>query len=152
MCVQGQSGYDRLRDYCDTGINYVTLAFVYESPENNPSNYPGTNFAGHCWAGTYSNEDGIGSNLLSECHTIKEDVGYCQEKGVKILLSIGGDPVGKKYEVTTEENGKYFAEFLYGAFGPYDEEWNGPRPFDASETEHTAVDGFDFDIEWYFGE
>lgn len=84
---------------------------------------------------------------------MKEDIPYCQEKGVKVLLSIGGvyDPAVSNYEVTTEENGEYFAEFLYGTFGPYDAEWNDPRPFDFSETEHTAVDGFDFDIEWDFG-
>ncbi len=34
------------------------------------------------------------------------------------------------------------ADFLWGAFGPVKETWEGPRPFgDAS------IDGFDFDIE-----
>lgn len=131
----------------------MTLAFVNEAPENSESNYPGTNFAGHCWAGTYKNEDEVDSNLLSECFWMKQDINYCKSKGVKILLSIGGeyDATTSNYEVTSDDNGEYFAWFLYKAFGPYDPTWDGPRPFDASATEHTSVDGFDFDIEKKFG-
>lgn len=54
------------------------------------------------------------------------------------------------YEVTTDDNGNDFAEFLYSAFGPYDETWDGPRPFDTVDGP-AAVDGFDFDIEANFG-
>lgn len=83
---------------------------------------------------------------------LKVDIPYCQERGVKVLLSIGGDyTLTSDYKVTTEQNGEDFAEFLYKAFGPYDPFWEGPRPFDASETEHSVVDGFDFDIEAKFG-
>lgn len=145
---QGQYGSDSLRQYCDSGIEYVTLSFVNKAPEHDPSGYPGTNFAGHCWAGYYENEDGVESSLLSNCHGMKEDIPYCKEKGVKILLSIGGEYTAESnYQVTSESNGEYFAEFLYKAFGPYDDSWDGPRPFDISETEHTSVDGFDFDLE-----
>lgn len=127
----------------------MTLAFVNEAPENSKSGYPGTNFAGHCWAGTYKNENNVDSNLLSECYWMKQDINYCKDQGVKVLLSIGGEynKQTSNYKVTTEENGEDFAEFLYKAFGPYDPTWDGPRPFDASSTEHTSVDGFDFDIE-----
>lgn len=130
----------------------MTLSFVNTSPENDPSGYPGTNFAGHCWAGTYKNEDGVQSKLLSECHVIKQDISYCQDKGVKVLLSIGGvyNAEYSNYKVSTAEKGVEFADFLYNAFGPYDPSWTGPRPFD-NGPEPNFVDGFDFDIEEYFG-
>jgi chitinase len=125
---------------------------VNQAPEQSPSGYPGTNFAGHCWEGNYFNEDNVESNLLSECYYMKQDINYCKSKGVKILLSIGGEynKETSNYEVTSEKNGRDFAEFLYKAFGPYDPFWDGPRPFDASPTDHTSVDGFDFDIEHNF--
>jgi chitinase len=84
---------------------------------------------------------------------MQRDINFCKEQGVKVLLSIGGvyNPVlGSDYEVSSPENGVEFADFLWGAFGPFQESWTGPRPFDASPTEHTVVDGFDFDIEHRF--
>lgn len=88
---------------------------------------------------------------MSECVDIQGDIPYCQENGVKVLLSIGGvyDAILSNYEVT-DEHADYFAGFLYMAFGPYSEEWTGPRPFDLDGV-HAAVDGFDFDIEADFG-
>lgn len=121
-----------------------------QAPEHTESGYPGTNFAGHCAAGVFSNKHGVASSLLSECHTIKEGIPYCQERGVKVLLSIGGvyNEAGSNYKVTTDDKGVDFADFLYKAFGPYDQSWDGPRPFDSDDgTTRPAVDGFDFDIE-----
>lgn len=143
-----------MKDYCDSGVEYVTLSFVNTSPENDPSGYPGTNFAGHCWAGAYKNGKGVQSKLLSECQTIKESIPYCKSRGVKVLLSIGGvyDASSSNYKVSTESKGQDFANFLYSAFGPYKSSWTGPRPFDLSATEHSSVDGFDFDIESALGE
>ncbi|KAM0356169.1 hypothetical protein ACHAPU_000564 [Fusarium lateritium] len=139
----GQLGSDPLKAYCDSQPEYVTLSFVNQAPENSETGYPGTNFAGHCAAGTYE-----GSNLLTECYGIMEGIPYCQERGVKILLSIGGvyNEQGSNYKVTTKDNGVDFANFLHSAFGPFDPNWDGPRPFD-SNGNHPAVDGFDFDIE-----
>lgn len=146
----GQLGSDSLKSYCDSAPEYVTLSFVNQAPENTESGYPGTNFAGHCAAGVYSNKEGVASSLLSECYTIKEGIPYCQERGVKVLLSIGGvyNEAGSNYKVTTDDKGVDFADFLYKAFGPYDQTWDGPRPFDSDDgTARPAVDGFDFDIE-----
>ncbi|KAK0387899.1 hypothetical protein NLU13_4144 [Sarocladium strictum] len=146
----GVPGVERLANHCDSGIEYVTLGFVNKSPENDESGYPGTNFAAHCWAETYSNEDGVSSSLLSHCPTIQEDIPYCQERGVKVLLSIGGhyNDGDNNYAVTGRDNGVEFAEFLYKAFGPFQEDYDGPRPFDVIGSDvHTSVDGFDFDIE-----
>lgn len=132
----------------------VTLGFVNKSPENDPSGYPGTNFAAHCWATTYKNEDNVSSSLLDNCRTIQEDIPYCQDRGVKVLLSIGGqyNDEENNYSVSSKSAGVEFAEFLYKAFGPYDESWDGPRPFDSvADGTHPAVDGFDFDIEAELG-
>jgi chitinase len=121
---------------------------VNQAPEHSSSNLPGTNFAGHCAGGKY--ED---SNLLSECYTIKQGIPYCKERGVKILLSIGGvyNEAGSNYKVTTDDKGREFADFLYEAFGSYNEYSNTVRPFDSVDNDgnavHAVVDGFDFDIE-----
>lgn len=145
---QGQAGTESLKDYCDSGVEYVTLSFLNTAPENDPSGYPGTNFAGHCWAGVYSNK-GVKSKLLSECQSIKEAIPYCKQRGVKVLLSIGGvyNEDYSNYKISTEPKGVEFANFIQSAFGPYNPSWTGPRPFDLSATEHTSVDGYDIDIE-----
>ncbi|KAL6917844.1 hypothetical protein ACHAPO_000347 [Fusarium lateritium] len=144
----GQRGFEPLKAYCDSHPEYITLSFVNQAPEHSDSNLPGTNFAGHCAGGTY--ED---SHLLSECYTIKEGIPYCRDRGVKILLSIGGvyNEAGSNYKVTNDDKGREFADFLYKAFGPYNEHSGTIRPFDSVDedgnTVHAAVDGFDFDIE-----
>jgi chitinase len=81
---------------------------------------------------------------LSNCPGINPGIQKCKENGKKVLLSVGGGwPTD--YYIETEEIAEYFAEFLWGAFGPEDAAWvaaGKPRPFgDAS------VDGFDLDIE-----
>lgn len=152
--MQGQNGYiyDRLSDYCDTGVSYVSLSFVTRSPEHdNATGYPATGFAAHC-GGDYYYKNGHKSGLLQSCETLKEDIPKCQVKGVKVLLSIGGEwSTESDYRVSTEDNARYFSDFLWNAFGPFNATWDGPRPFD-SETTHNAIDGFDFDIEGAFGE
>lgn len=160
----GQTGSesDRLRNFCDTpGFEYVTVGFVNRSPEKDPSGlkYPGTDFAVHCMNVRYKDHKGVDSNLLSKCGRIAADVRYCQKKGKKVLLSIGGawDPPASDYTISSPAEGEYFAQFIWGAFGPYDPSWTEARPFDdfyggADEgEEHFVFDGFDFDIEHKFG-
>ncbi|KAK4237836.1 putative glycoside hydrolase, partial [Achaetomium macrosporum] len=154
---------DRLRDYCDsTGFEYVTLGFVNSSPEQDPSGqrYAGTDFAAHCVAAKYQNPDtGVNSKLLSQCGLISADIRYCQSKGKKVLLSIGGqwNPPKADYAISSPPEGEYFADFIWGAFGPYTSAWKDkPRPFDdfyegeEEGQEHFVFDGFDFDIEHKF--
>lgn len=153
--MQGQNGKtdgtDRLRDRCDEGPDYVSLSFVNVSPENgNGTGYPGTNFAAHCGAEWYY-KDGRKSGLLKGCDPITEDIPYCQSKGVKVLLSIGGvwsdDPRWySDYTVSSRENGVEFAKFLNNAFGAPKANYDGPRPFGDA-----VLDGFDFDIEKKLG-
>ncbi|CAK7214427.1 Chitinase 2 [Sporothrix bragantina] len=149
----GQNGDRTLTEVCQQdAIDYVTLSVVNQAPEQDgTTNYPGMEFAAHC-PGTMYEVDGVASNLIDGCTDIIEGIPVCQAKGIRVLLSIGGvfDAQLANYNVTTEANGRYFADFLWGAFGPYNASWTGPRPFDASATEHTSVDGFDFDIEEVF--
>nr|AIT18876.1 chitinase [Beauveria bassiana] len=147
----GQSGppNESLRQRCDEGADYISLSFVTSSPEKNPdTGYPGINFAAHCWADVFE-VNGKKSKLFSHCGTIKDDLQYCRDKGIKMLLAIGGEwnENTADYRVTTEEKGREFADFLWKAFGPHDPSWPGPRPFDKSAIEHSAIDGFDFDLE-----
>ncbi|KAH8709764.1 Endochitinase A [Beauveria bassiana] len=147
----GQSGppNESLRQRCDEGADYISLSFVTSSPEKNPdTGYPGINFAAHCWADVFE-VNGKKSKLYSHCGTIKDDLQYCRDKGIKMLLAIGGEwnENTADYRVTTEEKGREFADFLWKAFGPHDPSWPGPRPFDKSAIEHSAIDGFDFDLE-----
>jgi chitinase len=150
----GQVGGDSLASYCESdGFDYVTIAFIINSPEQDPATgYPGTNFGAHCSAEFYD-VDGNVSGLNKNCQQIIEGIPACQANGKKVLLSIGGAFVtGVNYTVSSQQNGEDFADFLWGAFGPYDASWTGPRPFDSSATEHVSVDGFDFDIETKFAD
>ncbi|RYO85571.1 hypothetical protein DL766_005868 [Monosporascus sp. MC13-8B] len=147
----GQNGVgDTLAEYCASdNIDYVTLAFVNKSPEH-ANGYPGTNFAAHCAAGVYYN-NGKKTELLKDCSFIKEDIKTCQALGKKVLLSIGGEySSANDYSISSIAKGREFADFMFNAFGPFQEGYTGPRPFDRSETDHVCLDGFDFDIETKF--
>lgn len=150
----GQSGSTFLGEWCETGhFEYVTIAFINNSPENDPSNlgYPGTNFGAHCNSLVYTDDQGVDSLLLSGCNFIAEDIPKCQAAGKKVLISIGGHPSDtSKYGVSTAAKGVEFANFVWEAFGPYDPSSSAPRPFDYEvngSPVHVAVDGFDFDLE-----
>lgn len=80
--------------------------------------------------------------------------------GKKILLSLGGDYLTGPYQVTGVTEGVAFAEWLWGAYGPYNQTWidlnpeANIRPFDRglyntdpSSDYQIDIDGFDFDIE-----
>lgn len=156
---QGQNGLDteRLKDFCDTtALDYITLAFVNRAPKS-VGDLPGTNFAAHC-AGIYYED----SMLQSSCDWIRQDIKYCQGQGKKILLSIGGvfteENVVTKllgtasdYSLPDNETGEWFAEYLWGAFGPKTDDWAYERPFDYDDVT-VEVDGFDFDIEHNFAD
>lgn len=126
----------------------MTLGFVTQSPEHG-NGYPGTNFAAHCASGVYYN-NGQETQLLKDCDFIKADIKTCQSLGKKILLSIGGVwSEVNDYSLSSTTAGGDFADFLFDAFGPYQEGYDGPRPFDPTG-DHTSIDGFDFDIEVKF--
>ena len=103
--------------------------------------YPGTNFGNQCGSETYDNINGSSSLLLSNCPGVGSNITYCQSRGKKILLSLGGAYPTNQHldsDVTAGE----FATFLWKAFGPPTSSTTIPRPFG-----NAVVDGFDFDIE-----
>ncbi|CAK8532001.1 unnamed protein product [Lathyrus sativus] len=113
-------GDGSLSSTCDTG-NYkiVLLAFlnVFGSGRT-----PSWNFAGHCgdW---------------SPCTKLEPEIKYCQQKGIKVLLSIGG--ASGSYSLSSPDDAKVVSDYLYtnflsGQFGPLGS---------------VTLDGIDFDIE-----
>ncbi|QPH04081.1 hypothetical protein C2857_000734 [Epichloe festucae Fl1] len=138
----GQHKGHPLRAVCDSGVQYATVAFVTKSPEQ-ANGYPAINLGANCAWPLFHNKDGEPTEFLSDCPQIKEDISYCQAKGVKVLLSIGGQPGPRtNYKVSDSTKGIEFADYLYKAFGPREESWVGPRPFG-----NVTVDGFDLDVE-----
>ena len=158
---KGDGESERLRAYCDApGFDYVTVGFVNRAPsqDESGSGYPGTNFGSFCDA-IYYKHNGVNTNLNSECGVISADIRYCQGKGKKVLLSIGGTfAQDSDYTIRSGDEAKAFADFIWGAYGPYTPAWGSkPRPFDdlyiADEgEEHFVFDGFDFDLEHQFSE
>lgn len=141
--LQGQGSNQKpLRHFCDDeSIDIIPIGFVNVFPDQEGANgYPGTNFANACGGSYYTSPDGKETLLLNSCPLIGEDIKYCQTQGKKVLLSLGG--ASPDVFIASDESAEKFADFLWGAFGPEQLSWEGPRPFgDAS------VDGFDFDIE-----
>lgn len=69
------------------------------------------------------------------------DIKYCQSKGIKILLSMGG--ATPAYGVATVKEGEDLADELWDTFGGgYKRNATAYRPFGDA-----TVDGFDLDIE-----
>jgi hypothetical protein len=107
----------------------------------------------------YDGDNDPENNLLpSRCPNIQQDIPLCQQLGKKILLSLGGG--SGNYQLTGAADGVAFAEFLWGAYGPYNQSWidlnpaTNIRPFDrglyntSTSTDYQIdIDGFDFDIE-----
>jgi chitinase len=87
--------------------------------------------------------------LQSDCPNLIADIPACQSiYKKKIVLSLGG--ATNTYQLNGTAEGVAFADFLWGAFGPWTEDWvqkRLPRPFDGKGNATVEVDGFDFDIE-----
>ncbi|KAF2196172.1 glycoside hydrolase [Delitschia confertaspora ATCC 74209] len=149
MVMYWGQGYDQipLEDVCnDDSIDIVVIGFINGFPKK-VGDYPASNFAKDCGASYYPNPDGTGpSKLFDSCPSIGPGIKSCQNKGKKVFLSIGGGwPTD--YYIPNQDVAKYFADFLWGAFGPQTAKWvadKKPRPFGDA-----AVDGFDLDIESY---
>ncbi|KAI9668318.1 MAG: hypothetical protein M1829_005522 [Trizodia sp. TS-e1964] len=133
----------RLSYFCQNSpIDVIPIAFIDIFPDQGAGGYPGSNFGNQCGSEYYKTPSNQTSQLLSNCPNFVADIPYCQSVGKKILLSIGGG-WPQDYKLKNDQSGLAFANFLWGAFGPVDSAWNGPRPFG-----NAVVDGFDFDIEY----
>jgi chitinase len=132
----------RLSHFCkETSLDIINVGFINYFPDMSPGHWPGSNFGNQCDGSYYVTNDGVVTKLLSGCHQIMEDIPICQAAGKKVLLSIGG-AYPPDQSILSEDSAVAFATFLWGAFGPVVEGWEGPRPFG-----NVVVDGFDFDIE-----
>ncbi|CAD6447793.1 824d4a98-b746-4938-b69c-10f529638d96 [Sclerotinia trifoliorum] len=148
--------------YCEQStIDIIPLAFMNVFPAQGDG-YPAENFGNACYGQPiftpgpgYPLEDVDTSKdqLYVQCPGIQEGIPYCQSLGKKILLSLGG--ASNTYQLTGVADGEYFADFLWGSYGPFKQSWldnGGIRPMDGGyygtdPNIHIDIDGFDFDIE-----
>ena len=158
-----------LGHFCtSTNVDIIPIAFVNRFLAQG-NGYVGENFANACWGPPdYPNYVGPGyegvdnhanDQLPSRCPYLQQDIVTCQEAGKKIVLSLGGGASPQTYQLTGEQEGVDLANFLWGAYGPYDQAWvdaGKPRPLDrglyntsTSPEDQINIDGFDFDIEYF---
>ncbi|KAJ1661115.1 Chitinase 2 [Dispira simplex] len=119
-----------LAHYCqDDTVDVLVLAFLHIFNAGTDK-LPGTNFANHCNT-TFAGSD------LHHCPEIGKDIQYCQSKGKKVLLSLGG--AAGSYGFANDGEGKSFADKIWNLFlgGQSDK-----RPFG-----NAVLDGVDLDIE-----
>ena len=120
----GQNGNEgNLTSTCATGkYSYVNIAFlnIFGSGQT-----PGINLAGHC------------NPANKGCTIVSQGIRYCQKRGVKLMLSIGG-AIGN-YTLASPKDAKKVAKYLWKNFlgGK-----SSSRPLG-----HAILDGIDFDIE-----
>ncbi|RHN73593.1 putative chitinase [Medicago truncatula] len=88
-----------LTSTCDTGnFKIVLLAFLNVF---GGGRVPSWNFAGHCgdW---------------SPCTKLEPEIKHCQQKGVKVFLSLGGD--SRNYSLSSPDDAKNVADYLNAKF------------------------------------
>jgi chitinase len=151
--------------FCEqSSVDIIPIAFV-NSFLAQGDGYVGENFANACWGAPYPNYVGPGYDgalpnpaddlLPTRCPYLQQDIPTCQALGKKIVLSLGGSV--SSYQLTGAQQGIDLANFLWGAYGPYNQSWvdaGNPRPLDRgllnndnSPEYQIDIDGFDFDIE-----
>lgn len=120
----GQNGFEgRLNETCATGrYKYVNLAFLNVF---GGGQVPSMNLAGHC------------DPPSGGCVGLSSEIEFCQSRGIKILLSLGGG-IGN-YSFSSRDDAKNFAQYLWNNFlGGH----SNSRPLG-----NAVLDGIDFDIE-----
>jgi len=126
-----------LQSYCnDNRFTAFHIAFMNDFSDPSKPDTIGMNLASHCGTpctGTYT-------GLLC-CPTVASDISYCQRKGKKVLLSLGGASAYGKYSLTSS-TGTTMADFLWNYFLGGSPTNGDPRPFGS-----TVLDGVDLDIE-----
>ncbi|TKY64010.1 Acidic endochitinase [Spatholobus suberectus] len=97
----GQNGAEgTLADTCNSG-NYAIVNIAFLSTFGN-GNTPKLNLAGHCDA----------SN--NGCSFLSNQIQTCQSKGVKVMLSIGGND--GNHDLSSADEARTFAEYLWNNF------------------------------------
>ncbi|XP_062120284.1 hevamine-A-like [Humulus lupulus] len=117
----GQNGFEgNLAQTCTTGrYSFVNIAYLNKFGNGQT---PGINLAGHCNQET--------------CATTSEGIRSCQNKGIKVMLSIGG--AEGAYSLASPADAKNVADYLWNNFlgGT-----STSRPLGDA-----VLDGIDFDI------
>ncbi|PON58263.1 1,4-alpha-glucan-branching enzyme [Parasponia andersonii] len=120
----GQSSYEgTLTQTCASGkYSFVNIAFLNKF--GNGRN-PEINLAGHC-----------NPHSVNDCAVISNGVRYCQSRGIKVMLSIGGGT--GSYSLASTSDAKDFAYYLWNSFLGGKSSSLSQRPL--------GLDGIDFDI------
>ncbi|KAJ0110736.1 hypothetical protein Patl1_00535 [Pistacia atlantica] len=120
----GQNGNEgTLTSTCATG-NYEIVNIAFLSQFGNGQK-PQINLAGHC------------NPASNGCQSVSTDIRYCQSRGIKVLLSIGGG--AGSYSLSSDDDARSVAAYLWNNFlgGK-----SNSRPLGDA-----VLDGIDFDIE-----
>lgn len=118
----GQDGREgSLTDTCATGkFKIVNIAFLSTFGSGRK---PRINLAGHCDP--------------NYCQDVSNGIRNCQNRGIKVLLSIGGGT--KSYSLSSDDDARSLADYLWNNFlGGH----SNSRPLGDA-----VLDGIDFDIE-----
>ncbi|CAO3671857.1 unnamed protein product [Rhizopus stolonifer] len=127
---QGDFGEKKLSYYCDQeGISIIVLGFIVDFI-GGPKKSPIINLADNC-------------NDVENCVDAAKDIQYCQKKGVKVLMSVGG-AAGKYHNQSWDPD--LFAWWLWNKFLGGDDR-TVARPFG-----DVVLDGIDYDPEEMDGE
>uniref|UniRef100_A0A7N2RAB1 chitinase n=1 Tax=Quercus lobata TaxID=97700 RepID=A0A7N2RAB1_QUELO len=120
----GQSGYEgTLTETCATGkYSHIIISFLNHFGNGRT---PEISLAGHC------NPASNGCTMVSPC------IRYCQSRGIKVILSIGGG-IGS-YSLASSMDAKNVADYVWNNF------LDGQSP--SRPLGNAILDGIDFDIE-----
>lgn len=123
----GQNGNEgSLNETCSTGLYaYVNLAFLNVFGGDRA---PVLNLAGHC------------DPASGGCAALATDIAYCQSKGVKVLLSIGGGT--GNYGLSSASDARNVSIYLWDNFLGGGSGGSSSRPLGGAQ-----LDGIDFDID-----
>ncbi|CAI8594014.1 unnamed protein product [Vicia faba] len=119
----GQNNGDGyLIDTCNSGLfQIVNIAFLSTFGIGRP---PQLNLAGHC--------------VPNNCQNLRNSIKNCQNKGIKVMLSIGGE-YRNTYSFSSPEDAMQLADYIWNNFLGGN---SNSRPFGDA-----ILDGVDFDIE-----
>ncbi|KAJ4956204.1 hypothetical protein NE237_012987 [Protea cynaroides] len=120
----GQNGNEgTLTSTCATGkYGFVNIAFLYTFGSGRT---PQINLAGHC------------NPSSGGCTAVSNGIRNCQNKGIKVMLSIGGG--SSSYSLSSTSDAKNVADYLWNNFLGGS---SSSRPLGDA-----VLDGIDFDIE-----
>ncbi|VFQ97803.1 unnamed protein product [Cuscuta campestris] len=117
----GQNGNEgSLTETCATRI-YTTVLISFLSSFGDGQT-PALNLANHC-----------DPSSPSGCKSIGTEIKYCQQQGIKIMLSLGGS--AGNYSLSSPKDAQNFADYLWNTF------------FGGGGFQDVILDGIDFDIE-----